>query len=477
VDEITILDRPVGRFTGVVGDRRVAQFSTAMADVRRRLGGHTVWHINSTAEGGGVAEMLQSILGYPRSCGIGVRWMVVDGNDAFFEVTKRIHHLLHGSAGDGGPLGEAERRLYEASLADDADRLAALIEPGDRVMLHDPQTLGLAPRLVAAGAHVVWSCHVGADEPNEQTRTAWRFLAPYARHTGYQVFSRRRYGWELLDPAQVVVIVPCIDAFSAKNQSLGADTVAAVLAAAGVVLPGRSSARPTYRRRDETTGEVASRAEMIEDEPIPPDARIVTQISRWDPLKDHAGVMTGFVQHGPQEPDVRLVLAGPAPESIADDPEGRQTLDELRSAWQRLAAEQRRRVHIACLPMDNLDENAAVVNALQRRSDVVVQKSLAEGFGLTVAEAMWKARPTLGSRVGGIQDQIEHDVSGVLVDPDDLVGFGAALSGLLGDRRAAEALGRAAHNRVCEEFLALRYLERSFELLAGLPDRDDRDDS
>jgi len=137
------------------------------------------------------------------------------------------------------------------------------------------------------------------------------------------------------------------------------------------------------------------------------------------------------------------VLAGPDPDSVTDDPEGQQTLAELRVAWDGLDPQSRRRVHIACLPMRDLDENAAIVNALQRRADIVVQKSLAEGFGLTVAEAMWKARPTIASRVGGIQDQIEPDVSGVLIEPTELQQFGAAIATLLDDPDTAASIGSA----------------------------------
>jgi trehalose synthase len=181
-------------------------------------------------------------------------------------------------------------------------------------------------------------------------------------------------------------------------------------------------------------------------------------------LKDHSGVLTGFFAEE-LDGDAHLILAGPSPGAVTDDPEGRQTLDQLRAAWSVLPPERRQRVHIACLPMDDLEENAAIVNALQRRTDVIVQKSLAEGFGLTVAEGMWKARPTVGSRVGGIQDQIEHGASGVLVEPTDLRGFNAAVRALLAEPETAAALGRAARERVCTEYLAPHHLDRYFRLL------------
>lgn len=469
MDEIDVAPQPVQRFTDILGEEQVTRFVDAMESARRGLAGRTVWHVNSTAEGGGVAEMLQSVLGYPLDCGISVRWLVIHGSDEFFAVTKRLHHWLHGSDGDDGELGPDERQMYESALAADAEQLAGLVRPGDAVILHDPQTVGMAPRLERTGAHVVWSCHIGADHANERVRAAWAFLQPYVAATTYQIFSRRQYGWDVLDPARVVVIPPCIDAFSTKNGQLADATVRAVLAAAAVV-PAEPGAPAEFSRHDGTIGRIRARAEMIEDTPVPADARIVTQVSRWDPLKDHLGVLNAFTTAPLRDVDAHLVLAGPAPESVTDDPEGEQTLDVLRTGWSALPRQQRQRVHIACLPMADLDENAAIVNALQRRSDVIVQKSLAEGFGLTVAEAMWKGRPTLGSRVGGIQDQIEHGVSGRLVAPDDLPAFAASVASLLGAPDRAAALGRAARARVCAEYLAPHYLERHFRLVGGLFD-------
>ncbi|HVV76511.1 MAG TPA: glycosyltransferase [Mycobacteriales bacterium] len=465
MNEVEIAPRPVGRFADVLAADDFERFTVDVRDAKARLAGHTLWHVNSTAEGGGVAEMLQSILGYLTESDLPVRWLVIDGNDEFFAVTKRIHHLLHGQPGDDGPLGEAEREIYEQTLAAELPALLERVNEGDAVILHDPQTLGLAPGLAGAGAHVVWSCHIGADAPNDSTRRAWEFLLPYTEATRHQIFSRRQYGWENLDPANVTVIPPCIDAFSAKNQHLDADAAAAILDVAGVVADPSATATPEYVGRDGNPGRVTRRATMYEDEPLPADASLVVQVSRWDPLKDHVGVMLGFCEHGPTDPDSHLLLVGPDPESVTDDPEGQESLAELKETWRALPDDKRRRVHIACLPMDDVDENAAIVNALQQRADVVVQKSRAEGFGLTVAEAMWKARPMVGSRVGGIQDQIESEVSGVLVDPDDLEHFGAALRELLADPAHASAMGERARARVAEQYLAPCHLARYLELV------------
>jgi trehalose synthase len=222
----------------------------------------------------------------------------------------------------------------------------------------------------------------------------------------------------------------------------------------------------TFTRVDGSVGRVCHTTRLIEERPLPADVPVVTQISRWDPLKDHAGVARSFADAVPGELNAHLVLAGPSPEAVADDPEGSSTLTELRECIASLPEPARSRVHVACLPMEDVEENAAVVNALQRRSDVVVQKSLAEGFGLTVAEAMWKGRPTVAAAVGGIQDQITDNVSGVLVDdPEDGTAFGVAISRLLRDRRAAAALGRSAHKSVVDNFLAPIYLGRYLKLV------------
>jgi trehalose synthase len=200
----------------------------------------------------------------------------------------------------------------------------------------------------------------------------------------------------------------------------------------------------------------------------------VLQISRWDMLKDPEGVIAGFAEHIAPCTNAHLVYAGPAVEAVSDDPEGAAVLARAHQQWTALPEQIRARIHLALLPMDDLQENAAMVNALQRGADVVVQKSVAEGFGLTVAEAMWKARPVVASRLGGIQDQIEHGVSGVLLDdPLDLRAFGTAVSELLNNPGAATAMGSAAAQRVSSHFLAphslLRYSELLRELLSGRP--------
>ena len=208
---------------------------------------------------------------------------------------------------------------------------------------------------------------------------------------------------------------------------------------------------------------------MIEEHPLADDVDLVTQVSRWDRLKDPLGVLGAFGEHIAPVTDAHLLLAGPATDSVSDDPEGASVLAAVSAAWQRLPRRTRSRVHLASLPVEDIEENGAVVNAIQRHSTVVVQKSLAEGFGLTVAEAMWKRKPVVASRLGGIQDQIVDGESGILIaHPRDGEEFAAAVIALLQDGELAARVGEAAHLRVRDHFLGPYHLSRYFELIQRL---------
>jgi trehalose synthase len=470
VKEIGIQQLDPGRFEGVLELEPARRFARRLDQAADRLAGRRVWHVNSTEGGGGVAEMLHFLLGYLIGAGIDARWVVLEGNEDFFRVTKRLHHLLHGRPGDGRGLDQTVQGIYEQTQKETLAELQRRVGPGDVVVLHDPQTVGLAPELKRLGAIVVWSCHVGIDRPNDLARAAWDFLRPYVRAADAYVFSRPAYCWEGLDRDRMAVIPPCIDAFAPKNQPMAPPTVSAILQAAGI-LDARTGdlPAPVFRHLDGSPGRVVGRAEMIQDEPIPPAVPMVLQVSRWDPLKDPLGVLQGFIGHVPDRLGSHLVLAGPAATSVSDDPESEQVLQEVRRAAAAIPTTARARLHLVCLPMDDLEENGAMVNALQRRADVIVQKSLAEGFGLTVAEAMWKARPVLASRVGGIQDQITHDRSGLLLDdPSDLTAFGRATTTLLEDHERAARLGQEAHRRVRQDYLAPRRLTQELDLILRL---------
>jgi trehalose synthase len=213
-------------------------------------------------------------------------------------------------------------------------------------------------------------------------------------------------------------------------------------------------------------------ATIRQEAPLRPGDRVVAQVSRWDRLKDPVGVVEGFIEHAIGCADAHLLLVGPAVSAVSDDPEGQAILNQVSSRWAELPEEIRRRVHLVTLPMDDAEENAAMVNAIQRHADVVVQKSLAEGFGLTVAEGMWKRRAMVVSGVGGIQDQVIDGETGLVVEPTDLAAYGRALCRVLGDPALADRLAAAAQARVRAEFLEHRHLRQWVQLIEGLPRQD-----
>jgi trehalose synthase len=457
--EVQISSMDPERFRSVLPHDRFEAFEQGVGEARRLLEGRVVWNINSTARGGGVVELLRPLVAYARGAGCDVRWLVIDGTPEFFAVTKRIHNRLHGAPGDGGQLDDEARRIYEGVNAENVARLAGRVREGDVAIVHDPQPAGTIAALKARGLAVIWRCHVGIDEPNELARATWDFLRPYVIDADVYVFSREAFAWEGLDRERIVVIAPTIDVFSPKNQDLPPDTVAAILRASRLVPDGDVPEDVTFQRPDGAPGRIERQARIVEDQPVPADAPLVVQVSRWDALKDPLGVIRGFAEHVSADLGAHLMYAAPAVDAVADDPEGAEMLRRSIEERERLSDEARARVHLASLPMEDMDENAIMVNALQRHARVIAQKSLAEGFGLTVAEAMWKARPVVASRIGGIQDQIVHGKTGLLLDdPRDLAGFGAALSSLLSDRPRAEEIGRQARERVRDRFTSVRSL-------------------
>jgi trehalose synthase len=467
---VQIPPQPLERYRDLFDDE-FPRFEAVAEKAREKFEGRAIWHVSSTARGGGVAEILHSLLPYVRGAGVDTRWAVLREEPAFFAVTKRLHNRLHEDPGDGGPLGEDERKLYETALRSSVAQLAELIQREDVVYLHDPQTAGLVPAMQELGAKVVWRCHVGVDRPGELAHGGWEFLRPYVRAADALVFSREAYVWDGLDRAKVWLMPPSIDPFAPKNQDLDRGTVEGILGELGLATR-MPEAAPVFERGDGTPGRVERRAELLQEEPLPPGAKLVAQVSRWDRLKDPRGLLECFAEHL-GDPAIHLAIVGPVSAAVADDPEGATVYGDVAESWRRLPEEKRRRAHLVSLPMYDLDENAAMVNAIQRRADVIVQKSVAEGFGLTVAEAMWKAKPVVGSRVGGIQDQIVDGESGVLIDdPCDLEGFAAAVRNLLDDPARARRLGEGARLRVKERFLAIGRLREYVELVGSLVDGD-----
>ncbi|HEX3789129.1 MAG TPA: glycosyltransferase [Pseudonocardiaceae bacterium] len=455
-------------FLRLIGPDRAARLRAAADTIRERLAGGTLWHVNSTPAGGGVAEMLHTLLPLYRSLGVRVGWLVLDGDERFFAVTKSLGLALYGTA-DGNSdsaagLGWRERADYRQTLDGNAKTISDLVAPNDVVLLHDHQTAGLVGALSEQVAAVYWRCHIGVDEPTAASESAWEFLAPLLDRADALLFSVRRHVPERLREHRVAILPPFISPFAVKNCDLPDDVLATCLARCGLRGPAAAPVRTTV---DTPAGPVAldRPVRMVTDGPPEPGEPIVAQISRWDRLKDMDGVLTAFAESGCPG---YLALVGPDPAGIPDDVEQAAWFDRCVRAWHALPRTRRRRVGLICLPMAAQAENAVLVNAIQRAAAVVVQKSLAEGFGLTVTEAMWKSRVVLASAVGGIREQITHGEDGLLVDdPTDRAAFGALLAATVHGAADTTAMGTRARNRVLRDFLPDHEVVTTAELLAG----------
>jgi len=462
---------PLSRLESVIGRERYERLVSVGTSLQNRLGERTIWNVNSTAVGGGVAEMLQVIVGYVAGFGIPIRWTTIGGDPEFFGITKRLHNQVHGqlkgAAGGDALVGSGDAHHYQQVLAANADELLARVLPGDVVILHDPQTAGLTEALVRARAKVLWRCHIGIDEQNDVSRAAWEFLRPYLSTAHGYVFSRRQFAPLWVPRARMWVIPPSIDPFSAKNAELDPEDIDAILTTVGIY-DGPSHRRGAFMRCDGTRGEV-TRAGLVTGDGRPkPDDPVVAQVSRWDMLKDMAGVMRGFADYVLPDEHAYLMLVGPATTGVTDDPEGAVVFSECLQLWHELPPEARERVLLVTLPLDDVEENAAMVNAIQRRATVITQKSLAEGFGLTVAEGMWKGRPVIGSAVGGIVDQIAGGTGILLPDPNDLASLGADIKWLLEHREDAKRMGAAGKAYTREHFVGDLHLMRFAETIDAL---------
>ncbi|HWC83428.1 MAG TPA: glycosyltransferase [Pseudonocardiaceae bacterium] len=453
--EVPVEPVTLAPYRQVFGAERTSALFAAADRVRERLGGRTVWHINSTDAGGGVAELLSSLVPLARAIGMDTRWLAIDGDAEFFEVAKRLCTRLYGAPGDAGRLGPAELARFREVNADNAAGLGDWIAPGDLVIVHDAQPAGLVDAARSLGATVVWWGHVGRDEPNEHTRDGWAFLRPFVEAADATVFLSAGLvpDWA----PHPMVINPSIDPCAAKNLALDADQVTTVLGGIGV-LDAADGFPVTTKSPLGGPVRIHRPAAVVRDGPPPaPDVPMVVQVSRWDELKDMAGVLDAFV--ATRDPTAHLTLAGAEVDGVCDDPQATRMFEQCHRRWAELPADLRRRCQLVCLPMADLRENAIMVNALQRHAAVVVQKSLAEGFGLTATEAMWKSRPVLASAVGGLCDQVVDGDSGLLIDdPHDIDATARALRRLLSDRTFAAKLGGNAHRRVAGNFLSDRHL-------------------
>ena len=470
VHEILVPTRALANLEPLIGRERFRDLTRIAGATREKLEGRAVWNISSTAQGGGVAEMLQVLVGFTLDVGFDVRWLVMTGDAEFFVTTKRIHNRLHGSPGDEGDLGIREMAHYSRVVEANAQSAIGFIQPGDVVLLHDPQAAGLAAPLAIMGAQVVWRCHVGHEESNEWTDQAWTFLRHHLTACKAYVFSVGTYVPSWMEEPMVWIIPPSIDPFSPKNEEIDRDGVQRTLRRIGLLAPIDGDTPASFTRRDGTKGRVERTASIVSAEQTPLDAGVplVVQVSRWDRLKDMTGVMKGFAACVAGRIDAHLALVGPSTSEVSDDPEEFAVFEECLSAWSELPIEERRHICLVTLPMEDTDENATMVNAIQRYATVVVQKSLAEGFGLTVTEAMWKSKAVVASGVGGIVTQIAPGTGILLENAADLSDFGHTLLDLLTQPEVIADLGRRAHQHVLEAFVGDDHLKRLAYLLDWL---------
>jgi trehalose synthase len=465
----------VAQLSGAV--RELTQEAHRLAPV---LKGRRVWMINSTRQGGGVAEMLPALVGTMRELGVDAGWLVMEtAEPEFFRLTKRLHNLIHGE-GDAN-LGPTDRQLYERVSREAAEALRKWISPGDVIVVHDPQPMYAGAILrQTTDILAIWKCHIGLDRDTPQTRAAWAFLDKYAAAYDRAVFTAPEYIPGCL-AGRAAVIPPGIDPLSHKNRDLPIHKLVGILVNSGLVQPFGPVLTSRFPK-------VALRLEPDGGWRPPSNPNdigllfrpIVTQISRWDRLKGFLPLLQGFValkqslDASPQLAErrrrtlelARLVLAGPDPASIADDPEGHEVLAEISAAYARLAPALQEAIVVISLPMRSQKHNALMVNALQRCSDVVAQNSLREGFGLTATEAMWKRIAVMGTQAAGLRQQIRHGLDGWLVeDAEDPTDVARALDELLRDPRRRERLARNAQLRVHDNYLLFTQVRRWLELI------------
>jgi trehalose synthase len=379
----------VDEYAAMLGEPLVAELRTLAA----RLQGRTVQMVNSTAVGGGVAEILTRLVPILQELGLAIRWDVITGGNDFFEITKAFHNALHGGPFDMPP------ESFEVFLAYNEQNLARLQMEGELTIIHDPQPVALVKARHDRSGHWIWRCHIDLSRPNT---TVWQFLEPWVNQYDGSIFSSPEFSRQLSMPQYL--FYPCIDPLADKNRNLEPEVVRGILERFQI-----DSARP-----------------------------IVTQISRFDRLKDPLGVLRAY-RIVKKYTDCQLVLAGGGAD---DDPEGAAVLAEVQEAAAGDAD-----IHILNLP----PWSATEINALQRGSTIVVQKSLREGFGLTVTEALWKSKPVVASAVGGIPTQVIHKHTGMLAH--SVEGTAYQIRFLLSNPAIASKLGEQGREHVREHFL------------------------
>jgi trehalose synthase len=373
-----------------------------------QLSGRVIQNVNSTFTGGGVAEILSRMVPLLGQIGVDARWSIIKGNEPFFQVTKKFHNALHGRS------EQITKEDYALFTDVSETNIRELSLTGDIMFIHDPQPIMLVQRRKEVGKKWVWRCHIDISHP---AADVWEFLRPYIVQYDGAVFSAPAFSPIL--PIRQFLISPSIDPLSEKNRELPRETIDAVLA--------------KYH--------------------IPNDKPIITQVSRFDYLKDPVGVIQTF-EMVRRSVDCRLVLAGG---TASDDPESEAVLASVNDR-----AGTDPDIHVLLIPPNSDIE----INALQRASTIIIQKSLREGFGLTVTEALWKSKPVVASAVGGITLQVRHGITGLLTH--GIEGTAFALRQLLGNPDYARRLGQNGREHVLHNFLITRHIKDYLLLFLAL---------
>ena len=376
------------------------------------LRGTRVVHVNSTRLGGGVAEILAKLVPLSQELGLDVEWEVINGAGEFFQCTKGMHNALQGNQVD---IPAAQLAAYERTNAENAERLRPVLEEADFVFIHDPQPAPLLGHCPNRRGKWVWRCHIDASRPY---RPVWRYLRRHVAGYDASIFSLADFAQMLPHPQYI--ISPSIDPLSDKNVELDDGEVAAVRERCG----------------------------------LDPERPLLVQVSRFDRFKDPLGVIRAYRLAKNYVPSIQLVLAGGG---ASDDPEGELVLHEVQEA-----ASEDPDVKVLLLPSDA----NRTINALQRAADLVLQKSLKEGFGLTVTEAMWKGKPVIGGDTGGIRLQVVDYHTGFLVSSPE--GAALRIRYLLHHRDKLAEMGATARGLVLENFLLTRHLREYLILMAAL---------
>jgi len=391
----------------IVGDKVISEIYKKA----RGLYGKSIIHLNSTYMGGGVAEILNSLIPLFNEIGIDAGWRIIRGNPDLFNITKKFHNALQG---DKINLSEIKKKLY-VQTSEDFSIYTHLDH--DCVIIHDPQPLPLI-NFYRKKQPWIWRCHIDISHPNKQL---WEFLKGFILKYDTAIFSSEEYKKDDIYLDQKI-IHPVIDPLSPKNMELSENVISKYLKKFGV----------------------------------PTDKPLLTQISRFDKWKDPEGVLEVF-KLVKQKVDCRLVLCG---SMATDDPEGVKTFEKVEKKANRLI--ETGDVHLIT------SENNILVNALQRRSDVIIQKSIREGFGLVISEALWKERPVVASNVGGIPLQIVDGVNGFLVDPFDNEGFADRIVEIIKHPNLGKELGKKGKESVVKEFLVTRLLSDYLDLMRDM---------